>query len=74
LSDSVVQLVTFKQAEGSPDYIARLFEPTGHARATEVTIPALDMTWGVTLSPFEAKTYRINPTTKSVREVTLLEE
>lgn len=74
LSDSAVQLVAFKQAEASSDYIARLFEPTGRPRSTEVTIPALDLTWGVALSPFELKTYRIDPTTNSVREVTLMEE
>lgn len=74
LSDDAVQLIAFKQADGSEDYVVRLFEPTGRERRTEVTIPALELAWDASLSPFEVKTYRIEPEMKSLREVTLLEE
>ncbi len=73
LSDDVVQLVAFKRAEDGEGYVFRLFEPTGTARSTEVTIPALEVRRAVCLSAFEVKTFRVDPETKSVREVTLLE-
>lgn len=74
LSDEVIQLVAFKKAEQSEDYIVRLFEPTGRARATEVEVPALGLRWNVALCAFEVKTFRLSPQSGSVADVSLLEE
>ena len=73
LSDDTVQLTAFKKSETTGDYIIRLFEPTGHPRATELTIPALNLQHPVQLNPFEIKTLRLDPKTKTLTETDLLE-
>ncbi|QGQ94579.1 alpha-mannosidase [Paenibacillus psychroresistens] len=74
LSDSTVLLSTFKRAELSDDYIIRLFEPTGTARATTLTIPALGIKQNVELGKFEIKTLRLNTAAKSLVEAELMED
>jgi len=61
IEDEVVQLTAFKQAEQSEEYILRLFEPTGTARAFKVTFPALDLMQEIKIGAFEIKTLRLNP-------------
>jgi alpha-mannosidase len=73
LSDQVVQLAAMKFAEADNRLIVRLFEPTGRARTTTVTIAPLDLRFPVTLGGFELKTLAIDPDTRDVSEVDLLE-
>jgi len=73
LSDAVVQASAFKLAEDGRGYILRLFEPTGHPRATTVTVPALDLTADVTLGAFEIKTLYLDPQARTLRDVDLME-
>jgi len=54
--------------------VVRLFEPTGHARETTLTVPALGVAAGVRLGPFEIKTLVIDLATKRAYETDLLEE
>ena len=73
LSDAVVQMTAFKKAEQSEDYIIRVFEPTGEPRSTTLEVVPLDMRQEIRLSGFEIKTFRVDPVTRSFREVDLLE-
>ena len=73
LSDDVVQVTAFKQAEDGQGYILRLFEPTGHPRATTVLIPALDLTVDVALGAFEIKTLHLDPQAKTMLEADMME-
>jgi alpha-mannosidase len=73
LSDTAVQVTAAKLAYESDDLIVRLFEPTGAQRTTTMSLPFFNITQEVTLSPFEVKTLRINPTTKTISETDLLE-
>jgi alpha-mannosidase len=63
-----------KLSEDGRSLIVRLFEPTGAERKTILTLPALDLTLPVRLTPFEIKTLRISLDGKRVRETNLLEE
>jgi len=74
LSDSVVQMTTFKRAEDGHDLIVRLFEPTGKRRKTTLSVPAWGIKVQVQMGPFELKTLRLNLKTGQTREVNLLEE
>ena len=73
LSDDIVQLTAFKQAEGSDDYIFRLFEPTGAPRRTIVRIVAAGVEREVELGAFEIKSFRIDRGRRDLVEVDLLE-
>lgn len=73
LSDDVVQLSAFKQAEDGHGYIFRLFEPTGIARDTVLDIPALGLSHPVKLGAFEIKSLRLDAGTGAISEVDLLE-
>ncbi|MCP4166211.1 MAG: hypothetical protein GY759_10000 [Chloroflexi bacterium] len=73
LSDAVVQMTAFKQAESGGQYIVRLFEPTGVVRSTVVEIPAIAVSYEVHLSAYEIKTLRIDPTQSVISETNLLE-
>lgn len=73
LSDSPVQLTTFKQAERSDDYIIRLFEPTGQEHEIELSLPALGLVQQVNMGRFEVKTLRLNPRAKTLVEASLME-
>ncbi|SEB86974.1 alpha-mannosidase [Paenibacillus sp. GP183] len=74
LSDSTVLLTAFKRAELSNDYIIRLFEPTGTARETTLTIPALGIKQEIKLGKFEIKTLRLDVAAKKIKEASLMEE
>jgi alpha-mannosidase len=73
LSDDVVLVAAFKQAEDGVGYILRLFEPTGQAHATTVSIPSLDLTADVALGGFEIKTLYLDPQAKTLIETDLME-
>jgi len=74
LSDDVVQITAVKKAARDAALIVRLFEPTGHARTTVLTVPALKLRARIALRAFEAKTLKINPRTKRIIETNMLEE
>jgi alpha-mannosidase len=73
LSDSAVEVTAVKMSEDGRSMILRLFEPTGTARTTTLSVPALDVAVDVTLSPFEIRTVAIDLATRAVDEVDLLE-
>lgn len=60
LSDQVVQLAAFKKAEGSEDYVIRLFSPSEAVRETVVGIPFLNIKQKVRFGSFELKTLRLD--------------
>ena len=66
-------IAAIKKAENNNDLILRLFEPTGRARTTNLSLPALGKKLKVSLGRFEIKTLRVNLKTKKIREVNLLE-
>ncbi len=72
LDDDVVQMAALKQCESGAGYVVRLFEPTGTARTTTLSIPALGVTEKVRLGGFEVKTLVVD-TGGSVRETDMLE-
>jgi len=72
LSDDVVQIAAFKQAEDGNGFVIRLFEPTGHARQTTLSVPSLDLAVDVELASFEIKTLRLDPVVRTVTEADLL--
>ena len=76
LSDAVVQLAAFKQAENGRDLIVRLFNPTSRPRATTLSLPfaSAKTKTKVTLGGFELKTLRYQTKVKRFVEVNLLEE
>lgn len=74
LSDDVITLAVFKKAERGDDFIIRLFNPTGDARKTVLSLPSIDFEKEFTLTAYEIKTLRINLSTKDVREVSLIEK
>jgi alpha-mannosidase len=73
LDDDAIQMMAFKKAENSGDYIIRLFEPTGKERKTTLILPALSMRQKLTFGPFEIKTLKLNPKSKTLKEVNLME-
>ena len=73
LADDAVVVSAIKKAEDGEDFIVRLFEPTGRARTTVLSMPALGVRRKVALGAFEIKTLRISPRTRKVREVDLVE-
>jgi alpha-mannosidase len=73
LSDGVVQMTAAKISEDGRALILRLFEPTGEAGKTVVSIPALGVAVDVCLSPFELRTLAIDLETRRVSDVDLLE-
>lgn len=73
LGDEAVVLTAFKKAEDNDDLIIRLFEPTGTARETTLTLPWAPAETRVRLRGFEVRTLRFEPGTRRFREVDLLE-
>jgi len=74
LDDPAVQLTAFKKAEDGDELIVRLFEPTGRGRRTTLSLPHLELKHSVRLAPFEIRTLAIDPSSRRVREVNLMEE
>jgi len=73
LDDECVLLTALKYAEEDPWLIIRLFEPTGRKRKIRVMAPVLDLSFPVTLKPFEIKTIAVDLETKNIFETDLLE-
>ena len=74
LSDKAIQASAVKKAESGNDIIVRLFEPTGKKRNTILSMPVFSIKTKVVLEPFEIKTLRINPRTKKITQVNLIEQ
>ena len=72
LSDDVVQLAAFKQAEDGRGFVIRLFEPTGRARRTTLSVPSHNLAVDLELEAFEIKTLRLDPDVGTVAEADLL--
>ena len=73
LSDNVVQITAIKRAQSNNDLIVRLFEPTGRRRKTVLSLPFMSKKIQVEINGFEIKTLRVNPRTRKITEVNLLE-
>ena len=73
LEDRVIQCNAIKQAETGKDLVIRLFNPTNRARKTTLKVPPLRIKHVIALKKYEIRTLRINPRTRKVREVDLLE-
>ena len=73
LSDPVIVLTAMKKSEDGNVLILRLFEPTGRARTTVLTLPFAGARTRISLKPFEIKTLLFNLRTKKFGEVDLLE-
>lgn len=74
LSDDVVQMPAMRMSGDGRRLVVRLFEPTGSARETTLTVPALGVAARVRLGPFEIKTLVVDLATKRACETDLLEE
>ncbi|MCD9023741.1 glycoside hydrolase family 38 C-terminal domain-containing protein [Cohnella silvisoli] len=74
LSDSSVLLTAFKRAENSNDYIIRLFEPTGKAAVTTLSVPALGVTQEIKLGKFEIKTLKLDTASNVIVDANLMED
>jgi len=74
LSDNVIQVTAVKKAESGDDIIVRLFEPTGKQRNATLSMPVFSIKTKVSLAPFEIKTLRVNPRTKKITQVNLIEQ
>ncbi|MCD6284302.1 MAG: alpha-mannosidase [Anaerolineae bacterium] len=72
LSDNVVQLTAFKQAEDGRGFVIRLFEPTGQPRRTTLSVPSHDLAVDIELGSFEIKTLRLDPDAGTVTDADLL--
>jgi alpha-mannosidase len=73
VSDESIQVTAIKVAEDGDDLIVRLYEPTGRARTTRLTLPFADLEAKLSFAPFEIKTVRLNCKTAELSEVDLLE-
>jgi alpha-mannosidase len=73
LEDDVAQIAAIKKAETSDEYIIRLFEPTGNARATTLAILSAKLRKKIRLGKFEIKTLRFDPKHKTLQEINLME-
>lgn len=73
LSDDTIVLSALKKAEKSEDLILRMYEPTGKARNTVLTISSMDIQEKIDFNPFEIKTIKISQKGK-IDFVDLMEE
>ena len=73
IDNPVLTVSALKLSEDSSSYILRLFEPTGSAQDAVLTCPALGMDYKLSMQPFEIKTLKIDPVSKTVTETNLLE-
>jgi len=74
LDDPAVQLTAFKKSEDGQELIIRLFEPTGEGRSTTLSLPHLGLEHAVRLGAFEIRTLAVDPASRRVRTVDLMEE
>ena len=74
LSDPVIQMPAMKMGDDNRRLILRLFEPTGSARRTDLSIPALGVQVPLAFRPFELKTVAVDLASRVVCETDLLED
>ncbi|MCK4646455.1 MAG: alpha-mannosidase [Candidatus Aminicenantes bacterium] len=74
VSEGVIQVTAIKMAEENNWLIIRLFEPTGEKRGVCVKVPALNLSFDVSLKHFEIKTMAVDLASHEVFEVNLMEE
>ena len=73
IEDDSIVLTAFKAAEEADGYVIRLFEPTGKERDTVLRIPSLGIREPVAFKPFEIRTLKVDPKTRTVAYTDLLE-
>jgi alpha-mannosidase len=73
LDDEIVQVIAMKKAEDRDWLILRLFEPTGEARTTKLTVPSRGLSFDVNFGGFEIKCLAVDLATDEVFEVDLME-
>jgi alpha-mannosidase len=73
LSDKAIQVTVFKMAEDKDWLILRLFEPTGKGRKTQISIPFLNLDFGLSMGAFEIKTIAVDLASKETFELDLME-
>jgi alpha-mannosidase len=74
LSDAVIQMPSMTLSPDGRRVVVRLFEPTGSARQTTLSLPALGVRAPLAFRPFELKTLTVDLVSRVVRETDLLEE
>jgi alpha-mannosidase len=74
LSDTSVQLTTFKKAEQSNNYVIRLFEPTGKDRTFTVNVPIVNISEEMNIKGFEIKSLLVDIKNNKLTEINLVEE
>jgi alpha-mannosidase len=74
LSDGVIQMPAMMLSSDGLRAVLRLFEPTGSARRTTLSLPALGVQAPLAFRPFELKTVTVDLVSRAVRETDLLEE
>jgi alpha-mannosidase len=74
LSDAVVQVTAVKQAEDGQGLVVRLYEPTGQARETTLSLPFAGLSKTIHLDGFEVRTLKIDPRARTWETVNLVEE
>jgi len=73
LEEGTIQLSAFKKEERGENYVIRLFEPTGQAQSTIVSIPTLGIRAEVELQGHEVQTYRLDVSQRTLSEIALCE-
>jgi alpha-mannosidase len=74
LDGDAVLMTAFKRAENGGAYVIRLFEPTGTARVARLRVPSLNVDSELSLSPFEIKTFLLDPAAGALTECDLMEK
>lgn len=71
-SDIIVTAI--KKSEDGDDLIVRCYEAEGRAVSASVNLPFADKRWSGQFRPYEIKTLRFNPRSRTIREVNGLEQ
>ncbi len=74
VSDAGVQVTATKKAEENNWLLIRLFEPTGKKTSTRLSVPCLDVSFDVSVNPFEIKTMAVDLDSNEIFEVDLIEQ
>ena len=74
LEGDAVVMTAFKRAAEGCGYVIRLFEPTGAARTALLRIGPLGLATEVSLSPFEIKSFVLDPKARTLSECDLMEQ
>ena len=74
VSEEGIQVTAVKMAEEKNWLVIRLFEPTGEKRDGCVSVPALGLSFDVSLVGFEIKSMAVDLASHEVFEVNLMEE